>query len=220
LDGIYKKIGADLEKKRMYRWYHIFLMTIKLDVFFFLGFAVQFLALVLTNNDVEKGLTIAALPIILVVLVSSVFAVRRENKTIMWLFFIGLIISCVYFIYKTTRIWDPAKATQYQFLQKYLTLFSIISLLASLLTLVEAIICYKNFDKGLKPYLLMTNKEMEAAQAQQDRRNVLEDDDEDAPRKSTTEAKTDGPRMPLYMQEVPEKELPVEINHGSGTPHF
>ena len=70
----------------MYRSYHIFLMLLKMDVFFFLGFALQFAILVLNNNDIEKGLTIAAIPISLAILVGAVYAVVYEKKPAMMMF--------------------------------------------------------------------------------------------------------------------------------------
>ena len=59
----------------MYRTHLFFLLLIKLDVFFFLIFSVQFLALVLEKTDVEFGLTIAALPVTLIILAIAVHAV-------------------------------------------------------------------------------------------------------------------------------------------------
>jgi len=50
-------------------------MFLKLDVFFFLAFSVQFLVLVLSQHDPEFALTIAALPITLIILILAVYGV-------------------------------------------------------------------------------------------------------------------------------------------------
>ncbi|KAI9226412.1 MAG: hypothetical protein DHS80DRAFT_18730, partial [Piptocephalis tieghemiana] len=152
---IYKKIGADVRKKRMYRAYHILLMLLKLDVFFFIGFAVQFMMLVLKIEDTELPLTIAALPIIILILLAAVYAVRREQVHMMFAFMVGLLCAIAYFLFKTIRIWtDPERKRKYENVKYYLTVFSVISLLMSLITLLQAIICYRHFGKGLRPYLL------------------------------------------------------------------
>ncbi|KAJ1547425.1 hypothetical protein HK405_005903 [Cladochytrium tenue] len=55
--SIYKRLGADPAIK------------IKLDAFFIIGFAVQFLSLVINSADPEFGITIAAIPTLMVVII-------------------------------------------------------------------------------------------------------------------------------------------------------
>lgn len=72
---IYKKIGADPHMRRIYRHYQVFLMMLKLDVFFFLGFGIQFLVLVVQKDDPEFALTILAIPITFAILALAVYGV-------------------------------------------------------------------------------------------------------------------------------------------------
>ncbi|KAI8373140.1 uncharacterized protein BYT42DRAFT_579332 [Radiomyces spectabilis] len=120
---IYKKIGADPEIRNMYRWYQIFVMILKLDIFFFLGYSIQYLVLVLQLGDMEYPLTIIALPVTCLVLVSAVYAVRHESKNLMILFFIGLVAGIAYFVFKLARIYDPGEEANYRYFKEFLTFF-------------------------------------------------------------------------------------------------
>jgi len=62
----------------MYRSYHIFLMLLKLNYYFFEVFAIQFLVLVLKPNDVEYALTIIGIIIALPIVVFAIYAVRGK----------------------------------------------------------------------------------------------------------------------------------------------
>ncbi|KAI8929062.1 hypothetical protein BC831DRAFT_445361 [Entophlyctis helioformis] len=153
---IFKRIGADPVMRSMYRSYQIFVLLVKVDVFFVFGFGIQFLVLVIRTSDPEFALTIAAIPIMLLVLATAVYGMRTENKLIVSGFLFGVVLAMGYFIFKIVRIYtQPAKYSDTKY---YLTFFAALSLLMVISTFVVAIQCILNFGKGLKTHLLETDK--------------------------------------------------------------
>lgn len=75
---IYKHISADLRMKRRYLTFQIYIALLKFDFFFFLGFTVQFVVVVNTYAT-EFALTIAAIPVTILILLMAAFWTRREN---------------------------------------------------------------------------------------------------------------------------------------------
>ncbi|KAF9425758.1 hypothetical protein BGZ94_007246 [Podila epigama] len=148
---IYKKIGADPNMKKMYRAYQIYLVLIKIDLFFFVGFSIQFIYLTLANRsaDPEYWVTIFVLPVTILILMVAVYAVRHESRRWMSLFMVTMLAGVGYFIFKIVRMHTPPKMDQFNGIRKFLTLF--VTILA---TIANAAVCYRNFGKGLKPHIL------------------------------------------------------------------
>ncbi|KAJ1973526.1 hypothetical protein H4R35_004075 [Dimargaris xerosporica] len=152
---IYKKLGADLSLRQMYKRHQILLTLLKLDIFFFVGYSVQLATLVLKVTDAETWIQIAVvIPGSVLVLFMSFFALQREHRRLMQLAMIIFALAPVYFIYKLVRMytvpsntnWDP-----YWDSRKYLTFFIIVNVLLIVTTLVYAWLCYRDFGRGLKP---------------------------------------------------------------------
>ncbi|KAF8950701.1 hypothetical protein BGZ52_001699 [Haplosporangium bisporale] len=160
---IYKKIGADPNMKIMYRAYQIYLVLIKIDLFFFVGFSIQFIYLTLTKRqtDPEYWLTIVVLPITVVILYVAVYAVRHESRRWMTAFLFAMHGGVAYFIFKVVRMWvgDQDQIGKYAGVRYFLTLFASLCLIAILATIVNAAVCFRNFGKGLKPHIIKDNRE-------------------------------------------------------------
>jgi hypothetical protein len=97
---VYKFLGADRRIKKMYAVYQIYECLVKFDVFFWVGFSVQFIWLVLQDTQVEYYITCAALPFSVLLLVEGHLAARYEQRWMMATFMLGCVGAMVYFLYK------------------------------------------------------------------------------------------------------------------------
>jgi hypothetical protein len=147
---VYKFLGADRTVKKMYANYQIFECLVKFDVFFWAGFSVQFIWLVLQRNDWEYYVTCAALPLSIILLVEGHLAARYENKWMMATFMSGCVGALVYFIFKLVKVLIYRDQNQFKLVYKSLSVFSVISIALLIATFVFSIIVMRNFGRGLK----------------------------------------------------------------------
>jgi hypothetical protein len=64
----------------MYQYYQVMVCLLKFDFFCFVGVTMQMLIVVLSRNGTEFGLTICAIPVVLVLLSLCGLAVKKEIK--------------------------------------------------------------------------------------------------------------------------------------------
>ncbi|KAI9706159.1 MAG: hypothetical protein M1820_004920 [Bogoriella megaspora] len=162
---IYKHISADLRLKRRYLIYQIYIALLKFDFFFFLGFTVQFLVVVQHTSDVEFYLTIVAVPITILILFLAAYLTRRESVIGMVCIIILYFGFLAYFLFKLFRMYgsDKQRVDDYLPTRRGLTIFAIITVLILVLTIVNAIWCMYNFNKGLKPHVANVSRRHKAS---------------------------------------------------------
>ncbi|KAI0093651.1 hypothetical protein BDY19DRAFT_265502 [Irpex rosettiformis] len=149
--AIFHVVGANPALKTMYQYYQIMICLLKFDFFCFIGVTMQLLILVLQTNSAEFGITVAAIPVVLVLLIGAGFAVQREIKWLMSISLVLMLASETYFIYKLVRFYEPASQEQYQTTRATLTTFTIVAFLLLFATFAVGLRCFADFDKGLAP---------------------------------------------------------------------
>lgn len=102
---VYKRLGANRQVKRMFAHYQIFVCVMKFDVFFFIGFSMQLIFLVLDHHNWQFYVTCAALPFSILLLADGILAAKYEHRYMMITFMLGLGGALTYFGYKVSD--DP-----------------------------------------------------------------------------------------------------------------
>jgi len=151
---VYKFLGADRRIKKMYASYQIYECLVKFDVFFWVGFSVQFIWLVLLVHDWEYYVTVAALPLSLILLVEGHLAARYENKWMMLTFISGCGGAMLYFVYKLVKVLRYRHTSDFNLVWKTLSIFSVIAIILLAITLVYSVMVLRNFGRGLKDSLM------------------------------------------------------------------
>ncbi|KAG8918359.1 hypothetical protein FRC01_001900 [Tulasnella sp. 417] len=158
---IYKFLGADRTIKKIYTHYQIFQCLLKFDIFFWVGFSIQWISLVLVDKtDFEFYATIIALPFSILLLLEGWLAARHENKWMMGSFMVGCVAGCAYFVYKAYRIYLQRNTDDFVHLWKSLLIFAALSIVLLITTFLMATVVMMNFNGGLKES--MNKKEQEA----------------------------------------------------------
>ncbi|KAI8891090.1 hypothetical protein K501DRAFT_205733, partial [Backusella circina FSU 941] len=150
--GVYKKIGGSLELQRMYQVAQCLSLILKLDIFFELAFII-----VLTISFGSSEYFGIFIPTPILTLISIIIvreSIARESHILMILSLllqVEFIVAVTYFLF-FRRV--QSTASEFVFTDWYaFASFFICSSVSFLITIMLAIWCLINFNKGLKAYV-------------------------------------------------------------------
>ncbi|KAJ5420528.1 hypothetical protein N7465_003047 [Penicillium sp. CMV-2018d] len=156
--SIYKNISADLQMKRRYFVYQVYIALLKFDFFFVFGSQLQILLVVFQTQDFDFIINASVIPITIMTLVlSAQFCKREKTKSlILMMFFMLLILGFLVLI--LVRIHSRGESTDFSSFRVSLTLFAAVSALLMVLTVINSVMCIMNFNKGLKNHVFSPKK--------------------------------------------------------------
>ncbi|KAJ5734886.1 uncharacterized protein N7483_000011, partial [Penicillium malachiteum] len=146
--SIYKNISADLQMKRRYLTYQVYIALLKFDFFFVFGTQLQFLLIVVKFESLDFIVNAAFVPIAIASLVLSAYYCKREKrKSLIGMMFL-MLITMAFLVLAIIRV-----NSNYTSARVSITLFAIFSLLLLIATLINSLLCVMNFHQGLMTHV-------------------------------------------------------------------
>ncbi|KAJ5589008.1 hypothetical protein N7537_011686 [Penicillium hordei] len=156
--SIYKNISADLQMKRRYFVYQVYIALLKFDFFFVFGSQLQILLVVFQARDFDFIINASVIPVTIMTLVlSAQFCKREKMKSLILMIFFMLLITA-FLVLILIRIHSDADSADFSSFRVSLTLFAAVSALLMVLTIVNSVVCITNFNKGLKNHVFSPKK--------------------------------------------------------------
>ncbi|CAG9985004.1 unnamed protein product [Clonostachys byssicola] len=147
---ILKLVGADYPMKQRYVYYQVYITLLKFDFFFVVGFLIQLVGVVTKKWDPEFGLTIAAIPVTIAILIAAGYSTHYEKKWGMVATMFLYLGALIYFIFKLARLFSNDWQFYYRAVKMPLATFAIVAISLIIATFFNALICTLNFGQGLK----------------------------------------------------------------------
>ncbi|KAJ3146689.1 hypothetical protein HDU86_008433 [Geranomyces michiganensis] len=156
---IYQSQGASLLKKRLLRHVHLFVLLLKVNLYFSVGIFVQMLVAMIPaaikpeSFGAQKWYWIP--PLVLMGIVAATYyvcgwyAIKHAHRPAMYAFFgllVGNIVAVIFVIVASeTALQERLKITEI-----WLKSFATVQLLLNIMTIINAVMCLKGFDTGLR----------------------------------------------------------------------
>jgi hypothetical protein len=155
----FKQVGADLRMRRMYMMFQVHRVCLLFDFFFFLGFTIQFIVIMIKDRTSSEFIvTVCVLPLTLILLFLADLATTREW---LWLSLFTVALFCggiFYVLFKTVRLFTHYSSAYglsfevggYFPGRKSLVTFAVFALILLIFTLIFEVYLMFHYHRGLK----------------------------------------------------------------------
>ncbi|WWC64588.1 uncharacterized protein I303_107199 [Kwoniella dejecticola CBS 10117] len=149
--AVFHLVGASPELRKAHTRYQTMISLLKMLLFFGLAFctAMLILASAWSAKKAEFIVTIIAFPVVIIFMLGCGWALRKENKPIMYACLVLEVTGIAYFIYKLATLWLPRTEGLYSNTKITMAIFSIFSIIILLATFLLSLLCIGDFGKGL-----------------------------------------------------------------------
>ncbi|CAB4439321.1 unnamed protein product [Rhizophagus irregularis] len=156
-------------KKEMYKWYHLQLTLCHAQILVAIFSQFTYMSIMASkyNYNVESPFDLLKYipwPSILLCIIALIMikGVREESNRIMIIFYIANCILVMYYIYALTATIETILLAFEEYIKYYNYIIGrkidivlcVISYFITVITMINSIICHKNFGKGLKRFIL------------------------------------------------------------------
>ncbi|OJJ76053.1 hypothetical protein ASPBRDRAFT_51724 [Aspergillus brasiliensis CBS 101740] len=147
--AIYQYVQGSPRSRKQYRGYEAYLVLVKFDFFFLVGFIIQYDLIDVHFLEPEYSLTLALIPAAMLVMTLGAYFVRREYRIPTVIIAVCRLGIAAYLLSRiivlcgdTLRGHTPGK--------DMMLLFAIVAFVLSCLIIVCTVYCILNFEHGLK----------------------------------------------------------------------
>ncbi|KAL7655687.1 hypothetical protein BDQ94DRAFT_183102 [Aspergillus welwitschiae] len=142
--AIYKSVHGSLDTRMRYLAYEIFLVLIKLDFYFLIGFIIQYDLVYVHFKEPEYTLTMLIIPAAIIAIFLGVWFVQRE-RTIGAVAIIMCYLALIAYLISRIVILSSANTAG----KSMMLFFASLTLVLTAGTVLCTAICIKNFNRGL-----------------------------------------------------------------------
>ncbi|EKG13423.1 hypothetical protein MPH_09449 [Macrophomina phaseolina MS6] len=147
---IYKHVSANVDLRRRYLAYQVFLVLMKLGVYFFIAFLVLYGVINVHYAMPEFAIVMALIPAALLQISLAVYSARKENKFGMAVVILLFFTAAGYVASRFVVMVNGSDRSN-TLLKGEMLLFALVAFLFVAATFGNAIQCMINFNHGLKP---------------------------------------------------------------------